>query len=167
MRGWPIRGIGPGSKGLQPYGSTSFSDRTGDIRLEANIEYRHDLFQIIPNSLTLKWALFTDIGNIWNYKNTVPGGGYDSTQFHFKNLYKQMGVSAGTGLRLDFNYVLLRFDLGFRFKRPELSENYGWKAPSIGFDDLFGKLFSKGPNNEYRKWRYENFNFSIGLSYPF
>ena len=170
MRAWPIRGIGPGSRSLSPYeparGGT-FSDRTGDIRLEANLEYRHDLFQIIPNSLTLKWALFADVGNIWNYRNTIPGGGYDSTQFQFKNLYKQLGVALGTGLRLDFNYVLMRFDLGFRFKRPELSENNGWKAPDIGFNDLFGKLFTAGPNGEYRKWRYQNFNFSIGLSYPF
>jgi outer membrane protein insertion porin family len=168
MRAWPIRGIGPGSKaqpGFKP-GST-LTDRTGDIRLEANLEYRHDLFQIIPNSLTLKWALFADVGNIWNYRNTIPGGGYDSTQFQFKNLYKQLGVALGTGLRLDFNYVLMRFDLGFRFKRPELAENNGWKAPSIGFNDLFGKLFTAGPNGSYKKWRYENFNFSIGLSYPF
>ena len=168
LRGWPIRGIGPGSKSLPAYNdSASFSDRTGDIRLEANIEYRHDLWQIIPNSLTLKWAMFADIGNIWNYKNTIPGGGYDSTQFHFKNLYKQLGVSLGTGLRLDFNYVLMRFDLGFRVKKPEIAENNGWKAPALSFNDLLGKLFTAGPNNEYRKWRYENFNFSIGLSYPF
>lgn len=165
MRGWPIRGIGPGSKSLPTVGS--FADRTGDIRLEANAEYRHDLLTIIPNSLTLKWALFTDIGNIWNFKNTNPNGALDSTQFKFKNLYKQLGVTAGTGLRFDFNYVLLRFDLGFRFKRPDIEKNAGWKAPSIGFDDLFKKLFSRGPNNEYRQWRYENFNFSIGLSYPF
>lgn len=168
LRGWPIRGIGPGSKALVPYeASNTLSDRTGDIRLEANVEYRHDLWQIIPNSLTLKWAVFADMGNIWNFKNTVPGGGFDSTQFKFKNLYKQLGLSLGTGLRLDFNYVLMRFDLGFRFKRPELSKNAGWKAPDIGFDDFIGKIFGRGPNDEYRKWRYENFNFSIGLSYPF
>lgn len=167
MRGWPIRGIGPGSKSLPSLNERTFADRTGDIRLEANAEYRHDLFTIIPNSLTLKWALFTDIGNIWNFKNTNPNGAYDSTQFKFKNLYKQLGVTAGTGLRFDFNYVLLRFDLGFRFKRPDIEENAGWKAPSIGFNDFFKKLFSRGPNDEYRKWRYENFNFSIGLSYPF
>jgi outer membrane protein insertion porin family len=167
MRAWPIRGIGQGSKSLVPYGSSTLSDRTGDIRLEANVEYRHDLWQIIPNSLTLKWAVFADAGNIWNFRNTVPGGGYDSTQFQFKNLYKQLGLALGTGLRLDFNYVLMRFDLGFRFKRPELTENNGWKAPDIGFGDLFGKLFTAGPNGEYRQWRYENFNFSIGLSYPF
>jgi outer membrane protein insertion porin family len=88
----------------------------------------------------------------------------DSAQFKLKNLYKQLGVSAGTGFRLDFNYFILRLDLGFRFKRPELSYvNDGWKVPSIGFDDVFRKLFSKSE----REWRYENFNFTIGISYPF
>jgi len=167
MRAWPIRGIGPGSKQLAPYNQPGLSDRTGDLRLELNAEYRKDLMQIIPNTLTLKWALFTDIGNVWNLRNTVPGGGYDSAQFRFKNLYKEIGMNVGTGFRFDFNYVVLRFDLAFRVKRPELLENNGWKLPSIGFDDLFDKLFKRGPNDEFRKWRYENFNFTIGLNYAF
>jgi len=169
MRAWPIRGLGPGSKPLAAFNSGSFADRTGDIRLEANFEYRRTLFQIIPNSIVLKYAFFTDIGNIWNFKNTRLGGGYDSAQFklNLNNFYNEIGVTAGAGLRFDFNYVLLRVDFGFRIKRPELTENSGWKLPSIGFDDLYGKLFKRGDNNEFRRWRYENFNFSIGLSYPF
>ncbi len=167
MRGWPIRGIGPGAKALPSYEQRTFADRTGDIRFEINAEYRKSLFQIIPNTLTLKWALFADVGNVWNLKNTMPGGAYDSAQFHFKNFYHDLGADAGTGFRFDFNYVTLRFDFGFRIKRPELSENGGWKLPSIGFDDLFGKLFKRGENDAYRRWRYENFNFTIGLNYPF
>lgn len=167
MRAWPIRGIGPGSKSLPAYRGGTLSDRTGDIRFELNAEYRKDLFQLIPNTLTLKWALFADIGNVWNFKNTQPDQSYDSTQFRFKNFYKELGVNLGTGFRFDFNYVTLRFDFGFRVKRPELSENNGWKLPSIGFDDLWGKIFQKGKDDAYRKWRYENFNFTIGLNYPF
>ncbi len=167
MRAWPIRGIGPGSKQQAPYNQPGLSDRTGDLRLELNAEYRRNLMQIIPNTLTLKWALFTDIGNVWNLRNTLPGGGYDSAQFRFKNLYREIGMNVGTGFRFDFNYVTLRFDLAFRVKRPELQENNGWKLPSIGFDDLFDKLFKRGPNDIYRKWRYENFNFTIGLNYAF
>ncbi|MBI3882978.1 MAG: BamA/TamA family outer membrane protein, partial [Sphingobacteriales bacterium] len=167
MRGWPIRGIGRGGQTLTPYDSITFNDRTGDIKLELNAEYRYNIITIIPNSLVLRGALFIDAGNIWNFKNTKTGGGADSLQFQFENLYKQLGISAGTGFRFDFNYFLIRFDFGFRFKRPDLIENDGWKAPSIGFDDGFKKIFTRGENNEYRKWRYENFNFSIGLSYPF
>ena len=170
MRGWPIRGIGPGGRELIPFNSTKtiFNDRTGDMQLEANIEYRYDIARIIPNTLTLRGALFIDAGNIWNLRNTKADGSEDSAQFQIKNLYKQLGVSAGTGFRLDFNYFVLRLDLGFRFKRPErFYINDGWQAPPLGFDDIFKKIFSRGANDEYRKWRYENFNFTIGVSYPF
>lgn len=168
MRGWPVRGIGRGAQPLTPFGQNKFNDRTGDIQFESNIEYRYTIAQIIPNSITLKGALFVDIGNVWNARNSKPGGGTDSTQFQFKNLYRELGMSAGAGFRLDFNYVVLRFDLGFRLKRPELSYiNDGWKLPSMGFDDVLPKLFSKGTNDEYRKWRYENFNMTIGINYPF
>ena len=163
MRGWPIRGIGRGRQPLTPYTENKFNDRTGDIRIEGNIEYRFPLAQIIPNALILKGVLFADVGNIWNLRNATFGGD-DSASFQFKHLYRDLGIAAGTGFRLDFNYVVLRFDLGFRFKRPELAyENNGWKVPSIGFNDAFGKLFKK----EYKEWRYNNMNFTIGISYPF
>lgn len=172
MRGWPIRGIGPGSKGLAPYNVLTLNDRTGDIRFEINGEYRYDIAQIIPNSLVLKGALFIDAGNVWNFKNTRPGGGTDSLQFNFSRMYQQLGVTAGTGFRFDFNFFLLRFDLGFRFKRPDISENNGWQIPNITFNNLLKKgkeiqLASGQTAFTNRIWRYENFNFTIGLSYPF
>jgi len=172
MRGWPIRGIGPGSKALAPYNSRTLNDRTGDIRLEVNGEYRYDIAQIIPNSLILRGAFFVDAGNVWNFKNTRPGGGTDTLQFNFNRLYKQLGVTAGTGFRFDFNYFLIRFDLGFRFKRPDIAKNNGWQLPEITYNNLFkkGELIEISPGqfgNANRIWRYENFNFTIGLSYPF
>ncbi|MFM7709761.1 MAG: BamA/TamA family outer membrane protein [Ferruginibacter sp.] len=170
MRAWPVRGIGTGGKALVPYTSnrTIFNDRTGDMQLELNVEYRYKLLTIIRNTLTLKGAVFADIGNVWNFRNTNALGGIDSSQFLLKNMYSQTGMAAGTGFRLDFNYFVLRLDLGFRIKRPELFyQNNGWKLPDIGFDDLLPKIFSRGPNDEYRKWRYENFNFTIGIGYAF
>ncbi len=167
MRGWPIRGIGLGSQKLAPFG-TVFNERTGDIQIEGNAEYRYDIARIIPNTLTLRGALFIDAGNVWNFgnkSNTLVG---DSAQFKFSKLYRELGVSAGTGFRLDFNYFVLRFDLGFRFKRPELSEqNAGWKLPPLHLSDAFQNLFLRGPNDKYRRWRYENFNLTVGISYPF
>ena len=176
MRGWPVRGIGRGSQPLSPFGSTSFNDRTGDIQLEGNFEYRYDIAQLIPNSLALKGALFIDAGNVWNLRNSKPGGGLDSAQFKFKNLYKELGIAVGTGFRLDFNYFVLRFDLGFRVKRPDISKDDGWQLPDINFNNLFRSGVQvpdplnpgKTKNDDrYRKWRYENFNFTIGISYPF
>lgn len=168
MRGWPIRGIGRGSQPLAPYGTTEFNDRTGDLQFETNLEYRYNIAQLIPNTMVLKGALFLDMGNVWNLRNSKPGGGTDSAQFKVKNLWRELGINAGTGFRLDFNYFVVRLDFGFRFKRPELSYiNNGWKIPALSFNDVLQKVFAKGPNDEYRRWRYENFNFTIGINYPF
>ncbi len=167
MRGWPVRGIGRGAQKLIPYSSTAqnfFNDRTGDIQIEVNAEFRHDIARIVPDLITLKGAAFVDIGNIWNMKAPRPGTINEVTKFEFKNLYKQIGLSAGYGFRFDFSYLILRTDFSFRFKRPESSDvNNGWKAPPIGFNDAFQKIFFKNQ----RQWRYENFNFTVGINYPF
>lgn len=170
MRAWPVRGIGPGGSPMIPFTSNRsiFNDRTGDAQLELNAEYRFDIARIIPNTLTLRGAIFTDIGNIWNLRNTKLDGSVDTSQFNIKNLYSQLGMAAGTGLRLDFNYFVLRFDMGFRFKRPELFYiNNGWKGPDIGWNDCIKKIITRGENDEYRRWRYENFNFTFGIGYSF
>jgi len=163
MRGWPVRGIGVGGQPLAPYQSTGirFNDRTGDIQLEGNAEYRFNVAPLFSNAVLFKMAVFTDIGNIWNFKNTRPDGKEDTTQFKFKNLYKQLGVSSGVGFRFDFSYFVLRFDVALRFKRPDILENDGWQIPDVNFKNLFGSAY------ENRLWRYENFNATIGIDYPF
>jgi hypothetical protein len=161
MRAWPVRGIGVGSQSLAAYNNRLFNDRTGDIQLEGNVEYRFDVAPLFSNAVLFKMALFTDIGNIWNFKNTRPDGAYDSTQFKLKNLYKQLGVASGVGFRFDFNYFLIRFDVGLRFKRPDILENDGWQIPDVNFKNLFGN------SEANRRWRYENFNATIGIDYPF
>jgi len=163
MRGWPVRGIGVGGQKLAPYQSTGirFNDRTGDIQLEGNAEYRFNVAPLFSNTVLFDMALFTDVGNIWNFKNTRPDGGTDTTQFKFKNLYKQLGVSSGVGFRFDFHYFLVRFDVAFRFKRPDVLENDGWQFPNITLKNLFGTAY------ENRLWRYQNFNATIGIDYPF
>lgn len=163
MRGWPVRGIGVGGQQLAPYESKGirFNDRTGDIQLEGNAEYRFNIAPLFSNAVLFQMALFTDIGNIWNFKNTRPDGGIDTTQFKFKNLYKQLGVSSGVGFRFDFSYFLIRFDVAFRFKRPDVLEDDGWQFPDINFKNLFGSSYDN------RLWRYENFNATIGIGYPF
>ncbi|MDE3181850.1 MAG: BamA/TamA family outer membrane protein [Bacteroidota bacterium] len=163
MRGWPVRGIGVGGQPLAPYKSNQirFNDRTGDIQLEGNAEYRFDVAPLFSNAVLFKMALFTDVGNIWNFKDTKPDGSPDTTQFKFQNLYKQLGVSSGVGFRFDFTYFLIRFDVAFRFKRPDVLENDGWQLPAVNFKHLFGTSLND------RVWRYENFNATIGIDYPF
>ena len=161
MRGWPVRGIGVGGQSLAAYNNRLFNDRTGDIQLEGNAEYRFNVAPLFSNAILFKMALFADVGNIWNFENTRPDGGYDTTQFKFQNLYKQLGFASGVGFRFDFNYFLLRFDVGFRFKRPDVLKNDGWQIPAINFRNLFGTSAAN------RQWRYENFNATIGIDYPF
>lgn len=161
MRAWPVRGIGIGGQSLAAYNNKLFNDRTGDIQLEGNAEYRFNVAPLFSNAILFKMALFTDIGNIWNLKNTRPDGGYDTTQFRFQNLYQQLGVASGVGFRFDFNYFLLRFDVGFRFKRPDIKLNNGWQIPDINFQNIFGN------SEANRQWRYENYNATIGIDYPF
>jgi len=161
MRAWPVRGIGIGGQSLAAYNNRLFNDRTGDIQLEGNAEYRFNVAPLFSNAIQLKMALFTDVGNIWNFKNTRPDGAYDSTQFKFKNIYKQLGVASGVGFRFDFSYFLIRFDVGLRFKRPDVLKNDGWQIPDVSFKNLFGN------SDGNRRWRYENFNATIGIDYPF
>ncbi len=164
MRGWPVRGIGLGGQKLTPLPENNFNDRTGDIQFETNVELRHNLTQKIADLLTIKGAAFIDVGNIWNAKSPTLINADASTQFKPKNFVKQVGVSAGYGFRFDISYLIIRTDFSFRFKRPETSDlNNGWKLPDIGFDDAFKKIFSR----EFRQWRYENFNFTLGINYPF
>ena len=162
MRGWPVRGIGLGGQSLAPFVNNAlFNDRTGDIQLEGNAEYRFNVAPLFSNAIFFKMALFADAGNIWNFKNTAPGGVTDTTQFSFSNLYKQLGLNSGVGFRFDFSYFLIRFDVGFRFKRPDILEKNGWQFPDITLPHLFGA------GVENRRWRYNNMNATIGIDYPF
>lgn len=108
VRGWGVRTLGPGS--FDSRNSVSdFINQCGDIRLDLSVEYRAKLFWVIES------ALFIDAGNIWtihNYENQ-PGG-----MFKFDKFWKQIALAYGIGIRLDFSYFLLRFDLGVKAYNP-------------------------------------------------
>ena len=166
MRAWPLRSIGPGASIADTRtGRNQFFSRSGDMMLEANVEYRYNILSIWPNTLILRGALFTDIGNVWNFRNKSNIGN-DTVVFSLKNLYRDMSVSVGTGFRLDFvGLFLIRVDVGYRLKNPAypfVATNAGWRIP--GVNDI-GNLFSRSA--EARNWRYENINISLGIGYPF
>lgn len=108
VRGWGVRTLGPGS--YESNNSvTDFINQCGDIMLLLNFEYRVKLFWVFEG------ALFVDGGNIWtihDYENQ-PGG-----MFRFNTFWKQLAASYGAGLRMDFTYFLLRFDLGMKAHDP-------------------------------------------------
>lgn len=112
VRGWSVRTLGPGSYDSRN-SVTDFINQCGDIRIDLSLEYRMKLFWVFEG------ALFLDAGNIWtirNYENQ-PGG-----VFKFNSFAKQLAAAYGVGLRMDFNYFLLRLDLGFKAHNPALNQ---------------------------------------------
>ena len=90
----------------------------------------------------LKGALFIDAGNIWDISDS--SFAEDGTRFTGLSSLKDIAIGSGFGARLDFNFLILRFDVGFKTYEPYLSGN---------------------------KW-FKNYNFSnavynIGINYPF
>ena len=129
VRGWSVRELGPGSyKGVD--GQIDFINQTGNIKLDLSIEYRTYLFWKFYG------AAFIDAGNIWNTRNYAQSGG----QFKFDTFYKEIAVAYGLGLRLNFDYFILRFDGGMKAINP--SEPTGRKhypiiCPKLGRDFTF------------------------------
>ena len=108
VRGWSVRSLGPG-KFVGRDGNIDFINQTGDMKFDMNLEYRAHLFW------KLGGALFIDTGNIWtlrDYKDQEGG------QFKLKEFWKQLAVSYGLGFRLNFDYFIVRFDMGMKAVNP-------------------------------------------------
>lgn len=123
IRAFSIRSIGPGS--YHPAKSTySYIDETGDLKLEANIEYR---FPIIAN---LYGAAFIDAGNVWLLRENdkQPGGKINMSDFG-----NTIALGTGVGLRYDLDFLVIRFDLGIGIHAPYDTGKSGYyNMPSFG-----------------------------------
>lgn len=138
VRGWSTRTLGPGryNSGVK----SDFLQRTGDVKLVFNLEYRYKLASF------LELAAFTDAGNIWtvkSYKNQPAG------QFNIKDFYKELGWSVGLGLRPNLSFLILRFDAGMQLYDPanpmEGAENSSkWVITHPVFKDNFALHFAVG-----------------------
>ena len=108
VRGWSVRSLGPG-KFVGHDGRIDFINQTGDMKLDLNVEYRAHLFW------KFNGALFVDAGNIWTLREyeEQPGG-----QFRFSTFLDQLAASYGLGLRLNFDYFIIRFDMGMKAVNP-------------------------------------------------
>ena len=130
VRGWTVRGLGPGKfKGKD--GRIDFINQTGDMKLDFNLEYRTHMFW------KLDGAVFVDAGNIWTLKEYAdqPGG-----KFAFNEFYKQIAVAYGVGLRLNFDYFILRMDMGMKAINPAYeskAEHYALVHPNFSRDFAF------------------------------
>ena len=120
IRGWQQRTLGPGAYN----DSTNFYDRLGEIKLEANLEYRFPIYGIF------KGAAFADVGNIWQLENEQDGAIFTGSKF-----YKQLAFSPGLGVRLDFDFFLFRVDGAFPLKEPFLDTTtpFAWNIINWNF----------------------------------
>ncbi len=130
---------------------TNLIEQPGEVMLEGSIEYRHNIFGF------LNGALFLDYGNVWRWDESpaLPGSGFQINEF-----YKQIALGTGYGLRLDFTFLIIRFDFGVKLYNPQQvtrtddgSFNYseGWM-----FDKFSGFPFGK-----------DQVVLNIGIGYPF
>jgi len=140
LRGFQARTIGPGAFDYRTleasHGIFFLPDESGDIKIEANAEYRSKLFSIVEG------ALFVDAGNIWlmHPQHNLPGAAFG------KNFINQMAVDAGFGLRFNLSVLILRTDLGFPLVDPS-------QLP--GQRNLFNQI----------SFRHSVFNLAIGYPF--
>ena len=101
------------------------------MKLDLNMEYRAHLFW------KLGVAFFVDAGNIWTLRayDEQPGG-----QFKFSEFWRQLAVGYGMGFRFNFDYFILRFDMGMKAVNPaykEGDEHYPIAHPKLSRDFTF------------------------------
>lgn len=115
VRAWNVRELGPG-KFRGSDGKIDFINQTGDMKLDMNVELRTALFW------KFNGAFFIDAGNIWTLKNykDQPGG-----QFKFDTFLKQLAVAYGLGLRVNFDYFIVRLDCGMKAINPAYTTSNG------------------------------------------
>lgn len=127
MRGWQTHALGPGKDTL----NTSFSipSQMGDFKMEADLEWRFNI------AWKLEGAVFAEAGNIWNLKE-------------LDNILETIAMDWGLGLRLNFDFILIRVDAGFKVREPSRAEGERWLGPP--------KWFSK-----------DGYAIHFGVGYPF
>ena len=135
MRGWVPRTLGPGNR-LQ-INDTTYPSQVGDVRLEANAEFRFPVWWIFQG------AVFLDLGNVWYLRDTEDSN--PEEVFHFNEFYKQLGFNTGLGLRIDATFVILRIDLGMQLHNPGRPEGERW----------------------IHNFKWDNMALNFGVGYPF
>lgn len=145
MRAWTLRKLGPGST-VRSLDKTVAPDRFGDMKLEFNFEWRIYLTQLL-GSYPMETALFTDVGNVWFIRKNED---FPNGNFNINRLGKDIAVGVGTGLRIDFGFLLARFDFAWKAKDPSPSEpaaqNKWFYRTNLGFGSKYGTQFQLGIN---------------------
>jgi outer membrane protein assembly factor BamA len=170
IRAFPARSVGPGSY-LLDLDKAIFIDQRGDIKLEANAEYRFDIIK------SFKGAVFVDAGNIWLMRADPEPLPEDTItirrvggEFHRKSFINEIAVGTGVGFRMDFSFFVLRLDIAFPLRKViQLPEEKG-ENPDV-IDDARARQRWKWVINDidFTKpgWRSDNLIFNIAIGYPF
>ena len=147
IRAWQARRLGPGSS-TPLTGSGGIYDYTNEqpaeMILESMLEYRRKLFSYFD------MAVFLDAGNSWMIGRDEARPGAD---FRYDRFYKEIAIGTGVGLRMDFDFLVIRLDLATKALDPARLEGERWVLDNLRFTRPFGE---KGQTV---------FNFGIG--YPF
>jgi outer membrane protein insertion porin family len=142
MRAWSLRKLGPGST-VKSFAENP--DRFGDVQLEFNAEFRFLIATIA--GFKIESALFTDIGNVWYLKKEATSR--PEEVFNFGRLGKDLAVGVGTGLRVDFNFFLIRLDYSYKAKDPS-PEDQNYQNKWFGYKFFDGDLLQLGINYPFR-----------------
>ena len=129
-RAWQSYGLGPGASG----GINDFNE--ANLKLALSAELRFNIFG------QLNGALFVDAGNIWNVLDNV-----DDEKYVFKNFnsINNSAIGSGFGFRYDFNFFIVRLDLGFKTYNPSEAEGRKW----------------------FKDYNLDKSVINIGINYPF
>ena len=130
IRAWQSYGLGPG-------GTESINDfNEANMKLLFSTEFRFNIFQ------QLYGGLFIDAGNIWHISDIVTD---PKAVFNGLKSLENMAVGSGFGFRYDFNFFVIRLDLGFKTYNPANDENEKW----------------------LKELRFDKSVLNIGINYPF
>ena len=66
--------------------------------------------------------MFLDAGNVWTayYDENRPGGQIS------KDMFNQIAVATGFGIRMDLEYFIVRVDVGFPIRNASLPQGEKW-----------------------------------------
>jgi outer membrane protein assembly factor BamA len=149
IRAWQARTLGPGS--YRDTTAIRTFNNIGEIKIEFNLEYRFKMTQMFHG------AWFLDMGNIWLQKPDPLRPGSD---FNRKEWLSEVAVGTGFGIRLDFEFFLVRFDLGIQVKDPSKVKGERWMWEPKDQFKIFMEKLGGTPNAI-------DATFNLGIGYPF
>ncbi len=168
VRAWRPRRLGLGSAppalSTNPIKDGLYNyqfEKPGEILLEGSVELRSKLVGFVNG------ALFVDVGNVWSFKqqSLIASDGTTSgnTKFRSNTFYKEFGVGTGFGLRFDFTFLILCFDVGIKMYDPSRPSGDKFVLPKARFFKPYAKQLSDGTYINLK----EPVIYNIGIGYPF